>query len=191
MAAATYPAMTYLMSLTFYCCLYLHRLTKPCPFALWYLWFVLVSNLVIAMASVLEFREHTVVFTLSRGPQVSRSDFLPFLGCVKGRMEGFGTVGVGHVWHLTLKDPSDVDTLIDQGDFVVLSRNVSVTKLQSVLLTATLFWLPFWVPHSDVVDSFQGLLDDYISCTYVQIPQQGFQGCYSTQRKLRSPTDLT
>ena len=29
-----------------------------------------------------------------------------------------------------------------------------------------------------------------VTCAYVQLPQHGFQGCFSTQRKLCSPVDL-
>ena len=67
---------------------------KPRPF---FLWFVFISTLVFVMDSVLDFRQRTAVFSLSRGPQVSPLDFVPFLDCVKDRMVGFGTVGVGHV----------------------------------------------------------------------------------------------
>ena len=145
---------------------------------------------ILSVMSVVPFRDRTVVFSLSRGVQVSPTDFLPYLTCVQNRMVGFGTVGVGHVWHLTLVSEEDAELLEEQGDFTIKNRQVSVSRLKSNLLTATIYWLPFWVPHDDVVDSLQALLDDRVTCTYIQIPQHGFHGCYSTQRKIRSPVDL-
>lgn len=135
-------------------------------------------------------RDRTVVFTLSRGVQVSPDDFLPHLQCVSGSLVAFGTVGVGHVWHLTLQSVDDVDTVIDQGNFTIRNRSVCVSRLASILTSATLFWLPYWVPHDDVIASLELLLDDRVSCNYVQLPQHGFAGCFSTQRKLRSPVDM-
>ena len=44
--------------------------------------------------------------------------------------------------------------------------------------------------HEDVSDSLEELLGESITCAYVQIPQHGFHGCFSTQRKIRSPVDL-
>ena len=140
--------------------------------------------------SIVPFRDRTVVFTLSRGVQVCPTDFLPFLSCVADRMVGFGTVGVGHVWHLTLLTEEDAELLDQQGYFSIKDRQVSVSRLKSNLLTATIFWLPFWVQHDDVIDSLQTYLDDRVACTCIQIPQHGFHGCYSTQRKIRSPVDL-
>ena len=47
-------------------------------------------------------------------------------------MVGFGTVGVGHVWHLTLKSEQDVEELISQGDFDIEGGvGVSVSRLGS------------------------------------------------------------
>ena len=134
--------------------------------------------------------DRTVVFTLAKGSQVTPDDFLPHLLCVSGRMEAFGTVGVGHIWHLTLKSCDDVDTITDRGDFEIKDRSVTVSRLSSVLTSATLFWLPYWVPHDDVVDSFESLIDDIVSGNYVQLLQHGFSGCFSTQRKIRSPVDM-
>ena len=134
--------------------------------------------------------DRTVVFTLAKGSQVTPDDFIPHLLCVSGRMEAFGTVGVGHVWHLTLDSPEAVDTIIDNGHFVVNDRSVSVSRLSSILTSATLFWLPYWVPHDHVVDCLESVLDDRVSCNYVRLPQHGFSSCYSTQRKIHSAVDL-
>ena len=133
----------------------------------------------------------TVVFTLSKGQQVTPMDFAPHLEVVMGRILGFGTVGVGHVWHLTLTEQCYVQDILDQGDFEIQGRKVAVSKLSSALLSAVLFWLPFWVNHSDVIASLGKLLNDRVTCEYVRIDQKGFPGCYSTQRRIRSATDLT
>ena len=78
--------------------------------------------------SIVPFKDRTVVFTLSRGVQVCPTDFLPFLSCVADRMVGFGTVGVGHVWHLTLLTEEDAELLDQQGDFTIKDRQVSVSR---------------------------------------------------------------
>lgn len=132
----------------------------------------------------------TVVFRLAKGPQVVPLDFAPHLDIVAGRIRGFGTVGVGHIWHLTLTSQCYVDDLITQGDFVLRGRAVAVSKLGTALLSATLFWLPFWVAHEDVITSFGELLQDKVTCEYVRIDQKGFPGCYSTQRRITAATDL-
>ena len=80
-------------------------------------------------------------------------------------MLGFGTVGVGHVWHLTLKSEQYVDELISHGDFEISGREVSVSRLQSMFLSATVFWLPFWVPEEHVTDSLEKLLEERVDIT--------------------------
>ena len=49
--------------------------------------------LAIGMSFVDQFRDRTVAFILSKGSKISPDDFRPYLSCVQGRMEGFGTVG--------------------------------------------------------------------------------------------------
>ena len=39
----------------------------------------------------------------------------------------------------------------NQGDFVINNREVSVSSVKSKLLSATLYWVPFWVNHDDMM----------------------------------------
>ena len=137
-----------------------------------------------------DIRSCTVVFSLSKGPQIVPLDFAPHLDIVAGRIRGFGTVGVGHIWHLTLTSQCYVEDLIAQGDFVLKGRAVKVSKLSTALLSAVLFWLPFWVSHDDVLTSLGELLHDQVASEYVRIDQKGFPGCYSTQRKITAAADM-
>lgn len=149
---------------------------------------------IIGMAGLTELmsvRSRTVILTLSKGPQVVPGDFYQALDVVMGRIVAFGTVGVGHVWHLTLIDSHDVEVVLEQGDFEIKGRDVSVSAFDTSLLTGTLFWLPFWVPHRDVEDSLGKLLADAVTSMYVTIPQPGYRDCFSTQRKIRSVTDMS
>ena len=132
----------------------------------------------------------TVVFKLSRGQQVVPLDFAPHLEVVAGRIQGFGTVGVGHILHLTLTSQCYVEDVIAQGDFSIRGRTVVASKLSTSLLSAVLYWLPFWVKHEDVITSLGKLLDDTVTCEYIRIDQKGFPGCYSTQRKIYAAADL-
>ena len=68
--------------------------------------------------------------------------------------------------------------------------HVVVSKLSDGFHTAQLHWLPFWIPHSDVEQSLSILLGDKVTCTYIRIPQKGFEGCFSTQRSIQSPANL-
>ena len=54
------------------------------------------------LTELMSVRSRTVILTLSKGPQVVPGDFYEALEVVMGRIVAFGTVGVGHVWHLTL-----------------------------------------------------------------------------------------
>ena len=82
------------------------------------------------------------MFTLSKGVQVTLSYFYSALEIISGRMVAFGTVGVGHVWYLPLKDIHDVDLIMAQGDFKVLDRDVYISRLDNALLSGILYWLP-------------------------------------------------
>ena len=54
------------------------------------------------------------MFTLPKGSKLTPVDFLLALTVVKGNIVAFGTVGVGHIWHLTLKLPDHVELLLLQ-----------------------------------------------------------------------------
>ena len=138
-----------------------------------------------------DIQSKTIVFTLPKGCRVTPQDFLPALNVISGKITAFGTVGVSHVWHLTLDDLNDVDSLVDQGDFKVKSYPVAVTKFDDGCYSATLHWLPFWVPNCVVESCIGSLLsDDIIHSSYVRIPQPGFKDCFGTQRKINSAKDL-
>ena len=132
----------------------------------------------------------TVVFKLSRGQQAVPLDFAPHLEVVAESIQGFGTVGVGHIWHLTLTSQCYVEDVIAQGDFSIRGRTVVASKLSTSLLSAVLYWLPFWVKHEDVITSLGKLLDDTVTCEYIRIDQKGSPGCYSTQRKIYAAADI-
>ena len=136
-------------------------------------------------------KDRTLVFTLPQGVRVKPLDFLPALTQVDGRFEGFGTVGVSHIWHMTFIDQAGYDLMLSQGSFTILDGvHVVVTKLSDGHHTAQLHWLPFWIPHSDIEQSLSILLGDKVTCTYICIPQKGFEGYFSTQRSIQSPANL-
>ena len=136
-------------------------------------------------------KDRTLVFTLPKGVRVKPIDFLPALSQVNGLFEGFGTVGVSHIWHMTFIDQASHDLILSQGSFTILDGvHVVVSKLSDGFHTAQLHWLPFWIPHSDVEQSLSILLGDKVTCTYIRIPQKGFEGCFSTQRSIQSPANL-
>lgn len=139
---------------------------------------------------VMSVKNRTVVLTLPKGLNVSSEDFLPFLELVRGRIIAFGTVGVGYIWHLTLKSLPDVDRVIDRGNFYIGDFLVQVSRFSDMCNIGTLYWLPYWVPHDDVVSNISKLLGSRLSCQNIQIPQRGFEGCYSTKRRLESPVSL-
>lgn len=139
------------------------------------------------MASV---RNRTIVFTIPKEVKVTYADFAPALEPFKGKFVAFGTVGVSYIWHLTMRTVGDVDAVIDRGDFQIGEIWVRVTRFSDVCNVATLHWLPFWVPHSDVISSLCSILGSRLSCQYITIPQKGYDGCFSTQRRIESPVAL-
>lgn len=138
-------------------------------------------------------KERTVVLTLSKGSRASYADFSPILDQYEGKFEAFGTVGVGHIWHLTFKSIQDSDMFQRvHSRFTICNNEVSVlaSKYLDTLNVATIYWLPYWVPHEDVVLSLAKYTGTRSFCRYVQIPQKGYRGCYSTQRRIESPVGL-
>lgn len=141
----------------------------------------------------LSIQERTLVFTFAKGLQVNYSHFLPILAPYMGRFTAFGTVGVGHIWHITFNQVADADEFIGTYSKFVICDNlveVSVSKYADTLNVGTIFWLPYWVPHSDVVRTIASYTENRATCTYIQIPQKEYQGCYSTKRRVESPTCL-
>ena len=130
------------------------------------------------------------MFTLDKGSHVTPQDFLPFLDTVGDYIEAFGTVGVGHVWHITLSDKHAVQRLLDMGDFKIKDRRVRVSSLANSFNVAKLLWLPYWIPHDTVENTLGDLLMDSVNCSYIRMSQKGFQGCYSTQRQIRSAISM-
>jgi hypothetical protein len=145
-----------------------------------------------AASIVNSLKARTLVFTVPKGVKFQYADFLPFIGRNSVGIEAFGTVGVGYVWHLTLKTLeflNDILSNVDQsGHFSIGDIQVHVSKYSDIQNTATLFWLPYWVCHQDVQSSISKLSGYKIACSYIRIPQKGYQGCYSTQRRLVSPS---
>ena len=143
------------------------------------------------MASVQHIKSRTLVFTLSKGSRVFPKDFLPALHCVRGSIEAFGTVGVNYIWHITLSDSEATDCLFDQGNFKIGGREVYVSRLAEGFYHATLHWIPYWVPHSDVTRSLELLLSgSKVTCSYIKVPQVGYLDCSSAQRSIKSVTSL-
>lgn len=138
-------------------------------------------------------KERTLVFTLPKGSKVTYVDFLPILSPFQGRLNAFGTVGVGHIWHLTFLRPKDADKFCsDHPNFRVGEDNihVEVSKYTDELNVGMLHWLPFWVPHEDVITAISQYTGERVSCQYIKIAQKGYQNCFSTQRSLQSPVTL-
>lgn len=136
-------------------------------------------------------RERTVVLTLQRGARVQPFQFLPFFECVRGHIVAFGTVGQGHVWQVTLGDRLYAEALVGQGNFSIGNNRVSVTKLDSGLHTAYLYWCPFFVSHADVERAFNAQLAGKVASEYIKMKQEGFSQCFSTQRRIISSVDLS
>ena len=134
--------------------------------------------------------KRTIVFTLPRGLKAVPKDFEPVLDIVIGKMLAFGTVGVGHVWHVTLLDDQSASMLLDQGHFSLHGKEVSVARLSTLAHTAFLYWLPFWIPNDLVEEALESLLGDCVTSTYVRMSQPGYQDCYTTQRKITSAVSL-
>ena len=138
-----------------------------------------------------QIKDRTLVFTLPKRIKVKPLDFLPALFDCDGLLEGFGTVGVSHIWHATFRDLATYDLVLSRGSFTILEGvHVVVSKLGDGFHVGQLHWIPYWVPHSDIERSLSILLGDKVSCTYIRIPQKGFTDCYSTQRSITSPADL-
>jgi len=139
-----------------------------------------------------QFRRRTVVFTLPPRTHVLASDFaLHFAKVVDGcRLQAFGTVGVGHVWHLTVDSEVVAKAIVAQGDFFIGEVPVNVKLMDLVSFTIFVHWLPFWVPHLDVERSLCRALEGNYTSSYVRIDQKGFPGCFSTQRRVHSTVDV-
>jgi len=139
-----------------------------------------------------QFRRRTVVFSLPPRSWVRASDFASHIALlISGwRLHAFGTVGVGHIWHLTCDSPEVAKLIVDAGNFAIGDIPVVVTLMQEVSFTVFLHWVPFWVPHVDVERALGAMLHGTYSCSYVRIKQKGFEGCYSTQRRVRSTVDV-
>jgi hypothetical protein len=143
------------------------------------------------MASSQYIKDRTVVFTLPTGTHVTWKDFLPALNYIKDRIVAFGTVGIGNVWHLTLKDIKDVELVLTLGNFDIANNIlVQISRYNDACFTAILYWLPLWVPHSDVCHTLENLLSSKITCQYMNISQRGFDRCMSTQRKIQSTKSM-
>lgn len=140
--------------------------------------------------SVKDVRARTVVFTLERGEKIKPGHFLSTLDVVKGMIEALGTVGVGYVWHVTCLERMYAEAPLLQGDFKIDLYEVKVTALSISCTTAVLYWLPFWVPHNDLETCLNSMLPGKVLATYVRIPQKGFDGCFSTQRRIHSTVDF-
>lgn len=142
------------------------------------------------MASCQSIKDRTVVLTLPTGSDITYKDFLPALNYVRDRIVALGTVGIG-CWHLILKETTDVELVLAIGNFNIADNIlVQISRFSDVCFTGILFWLPLWVPHSDVCHAFENLLSSKITCQYVNILQRGFQGCMTTQRKIQSTTSM-
>jgi hypothetical protein len=145
--------------------------------------------------STSDFQHRTLVFTVPKGIKLTYTDFVPFLGPNIEFMEAFGTVGVGFVWHLTLKNVSNVQSVLGQsenGNFFIRDIiPVHVCRYSEIKHTATLFWLPYWVKNEEVENVLSQLVGSKVAVSYIRIPQQGFHGCYSTQRKVLCPAGLS
>ena len=110
------------------------------------------------MASIQEIKSRTLVLTISTGSHIFPKDFLPALRCVRGCVEAFWTVVVNYVWSVTLQNSAAADCLFDQENFNIGEREVYVSRLSEGFYHATLHWLPYWVPHANVVRSLESLL---------------------------------
>jgi hypothetical protein len=136
----------------------------------------------------------TLVFTAPKGSRLQYADFDFLLRNFRSKIEAFGTVGVGFIWHLTLKTPEDIDPILavtDEGNiFVKNVIPVHVCKFIEIQHSATLFWLPYWVPNDHVSKVVSQTVGTKSTCSYVRIPQGSLHGCYSTQRRLVCPAGL-
>lgn len=146
------------------------------------------------MGSTSDIKDRTLVFTLPKGARASYSDFAPVISSIQGQFVAFGTVGVGHVWHMTFYAPELAESFL-QGHtaFCIGDRQtpVEVTKYSELLNVGTIFWLPFWVPHNHIIQAIDSYLDNsQISCQYVTVPQRGYKDCYSTQRRIECTGSL-
>lgn len=135
-------------------------------------------------------KDRTVVLTLPKGLKATYDDFFPVIDPYMGRIIAFGTVGVGYVWHITFKAISDVDSFVQAGNFSLGDYTVVVNRFKDICTVGTLHWLPYWIPHDDVVSCISRILGSKISCQYIQIPQRGYRDCFTTQRRLVSPISL-
>lgn len=143
-----------------------------------------------SLHQVASLRNSTIVLSLPRGVKVGYADFSPALEPFKGKFVAFGSVGVSYIWHLTMRSVGDVDAFVDRGDFEIGDIWVRVSRFTDICNVATLHWLPFWIPHSDVVSSLCKLLGSRLTCQYIQIPQKGYEGCFTTQRRIEAPVAL-
>jgi len=139
-----------------------------------------------------DIRKKTIVFALPPLIHLTPLDFLPHLSKFANicRFEAFGTVGVGHMLHLTVDDAKAAKNIVQYGDFSIGSVPAKVSWMDLVTFTAFIHWIPYWVPDADVEKALDSLLHDSYRCSYIRIDQPGFQGCYSTQRRIKSVGDL-
>jgi hypothetical protein len=141
-----------------------------------------------------EFKLRTLVITCPKGSKFVYSDFDPLLSDFRQYIECFGTVGVGYVWNLTLTHSHHVDVVLsktDNGNFFVKNViPVFVSRFTEVKQSATLFWLPYWVPNDLVIQQLSIVLGSKVSCSYIRIAHGSLNGCYTTQRRLVCPVGL-
>ena len=138
-------------------------------------------------------RLRTVVLTVEDKSHLTPVDFLPVFQdrLLKGQITAFGTVGVGYVWHLTLDSSNVTSAFVQKGDFNIGSTLVKTCIMDQVAYTAFVHWIPFWVPHVDVECALASVLQGTYKSSYIRIAQKGYEGCFSTQRRIRSTADMS
>jgi hypothetical protein len=111
------------------------------------------------------------------------------------QIECFGTVGVGYVWNVTFRSIQVGDAVLastEDGNFFVREViPIHVAKFCEVKQSATLFWLPFWVPNDVVSNHLSKILKSKVVCSYIRITHGSLNGCYTTQSRLVCPAGLT
>lgn len=74
--------------------------------------------------------------------------------------------------------------------FIHSNIKVDVTKLSDRKFRAILHWLPYWLPNIEIEQHLNFLLEAPVTISYVRLPQPGYRGCFSTQRRVESVADL-
>lgn len=138
------------------------------------------------------FRRRTVVLRLPVASLVPITDLFDSLAsrCKLSDIEALGTVGVGHVYHVTFFHESKAISVVKTGNFQVRGVPVVVQHMPTVSFTVFVHWVPYWVPHGDVERSLEKVLMGNYRCSYVRVAQKGYPDCYSTQRRVRSVVDV-